>query len=127
MVFESNYEFGGAAKKFACTCINRFDEARVDDGGVEACSGKFGGGLSGELEHVTQPEEGVFAAAIVGKVLDDFGFADFNELGLILNRDALGGTARIANESGMWLVGRGEHHVHEFIFVLGRHGDAIRH
>src|SRR6185436_4778261 len=40
---------------------------------------------------------------------------------------ALGGSARITNAGGMLLIRGREHHIHEFVLVLGRHDDEVRH
>ena len=58
-------------------------------------------------------------------MLDDFGFADLEQLGRFFNRDTLRRSTRIADEGGMILVRRREHHIGQFVFVCGRQGDDV--
>ena len=78
--------------------------------------------------HVAQAEQrDLCACRSMREILDDFRLADFDELRLLLDRHAFGRAARITDEGRMPSVRGGEHHVHQFVFVLRRHGDDVRH
>ncbi len=59
--------------------------------------------------------------------MNDLGLADFQQPGLVFNRHAFRRAARVTNEGGVFSVCAGEHHVHELVLVLRRHGDDVRH
>jgi hypothetical protein len=59
--------------------------------------------------------------------LNHLGLANIQQPGLFFNRHALGRSTRVADEHRQLLVRGGKHHVHQFIFVLRRHANDVRH
>jgi len=53
--------------------------------------------------------------------------ADFKELRLFLDGNTLPCPTRVSDKSRVLLVGGGEHHIHQFVFIFRSHRNAIGH
>src|SRR5258706_6159116 len=84
--------------------IERFREPRIDDGDIATFSRQLNGDLSAQAHHVAQREERHLAATRIRETLDDLGFADFDQLGLIFDGNAFARAARISDEDRLPLV-----------------------
>ena len=125
VVLDRDDEVGLVTVSFVRGRIQRFGKARVDDGDVVAIGCQLLRGLAGDGVHRSETEDGDFALVIIGEGLDDLRLADFEQFGFFLDGHALGGAARIADEDGVIEFCGGEHHVRQFIFVRGRHGNDV--
>ena len=105
--------------------VQGLGEARVDDRAVAALRHQRRGCQSRHFLHVAEGEEHDLSSAVVGKILDHFRFADLQQAGDLLEGHAFGRAARVADESRMFLVRGGEHHIDQLVLVLGRHGNQI--
>src|SRR5437879_2607948 len=78
MVLERYQHVRSASKKFRRSGIQRFDEARINDGHVKTLGGQLCSRFAPKIHHVTQTEKRDLAATAARKILNDFGFADFD-------------------------------------------------
>ena len=76
MILQRHDCIGSPSEEFVRALVQRFEEARIDKRDIEPFGGEWLGCLASEFEHVAQAKEGDFAAAVVGKILDDLSLAD---------------------------------------------------
>ena len=122
VIFQSANHFHAAGKEFEGARVDRFDPARVDQGHGNTLGLQFAGGFLRHLEHISQAKDGD-----VPSMLDHFGFADFEQLGLGFRFGAGAGPARVAHgdRSGI-IIGHGPKHVDELVFILRLHVHDVR-
>ena len=98
-------------------CVQRLDEAGIDEANAQAVFGKFGCGGFGHLEHGAETDK-----TDVGAALDEFAFADFEELRFGFGFGSGAGTAGISDRGrAVVVVGHGPKHIDKLVFVFGLH------
>ena len=103
-------------------CIERLDEAHVDDGRLDALLFEDGGCFLCLLNHRADGQEGDIAL-----LLQHFGLADGQGLKRVRERHAEAGAARVAHGSGPLYRDSCREHMAKLLLVLWRHDAHVGH
>ena len=116
MVFHGADHIAAAGKKFERRRVEGLDPSGIDDRCGNTAFLEFLCGGDGEFAHVAEGED-----RCLGAVTENFGFSDFEKLGLFGGNGAGSYASRVADGAWPVVVHHCPKHIGEFRLVLGLH------